>query len=206
MTSRRSAPWLALLASACVTGPPGPPPSPAIEERPGLARVEPVRPKLAVAVAADDPITRGELPWWHGLRNGIYRAGGRLVVYGVGESSAHHHIAEGLLTAKVNARLGVRKAAERVLFNGALPEPQLQDLFITREQRILALHGIFIPHDAVPPQNVATLSPPDLLLLEGRRRIGRHMYEGERHLWLECDVEGPVANPDWGRTQASARP
>ena len=127
-------------------------------------------------------------------------------IIAVGASKDHHHIAEGLLLAKVKARLKVRKASERVAFKSAMPEPQLLDIFVTRKGQILALHSMLIPEDSSPPKNTATLLVPERLLIPGRHRIGRHIYEGNKHLYMECDVEGPLTNPDWGRSRASVRP
>lgn len=181
----------------------------------GGAQPEPVTPTLPephhelervpVAVEVGDPVTRGELPWWHTVKDGIYRYGDEVVVIALGQSGSHHHIAEGFLQSKVGARLAVRKAAERIRWTSAIPEPTLEDLFITRERTFYALYLIHVAKDAGVPSSIPTLTPPDLLRSSGRRRVGRHIYEGDRHLYLECDVEGPVANPDWGRTRASAR-
>jgi hypothetical protein len=161
--------------------------------------------RVPVAVEVGDPVTRGELPWWHTVKDGIYRYGDDVVVIALGQSGSHHHIAEGFLQSKVGARLAVRKAAERIRWASAIPEPTLEDLFITRERTFYALYLIHVAKDAGVPSSIPTLTPPDLLRARGRRRVGRHVYEDDRHLYLECDVEGPVANPDWGRTRASAR-
>lgn len=199
----------ALLASSCggtparlhSTAPAAAPPARVVAPPEQHRAVDPV----PVAVEVDNPVTRGELPWWHALKDGIYRVQDDIVVFGVGISANHHHVAEGFMQSKVSARLGVRKAAELIRFSGTIPEPTMMDLFITRERRFFALYMIRVPKDAGVPANISTLSPPDILRMAGRRRVGRHIYEGERHLYLECDVEGPIANPDWGRTRASAR-
>jgi hypothetical protein len=154
---------------------------------------------------ADSPVLRGELPWWHDVHDGIYRYKDEIVVIALGDSLDHHHIQEGFLHAKVAARLAVRKASEQIRFKDGIPEPTLEDLFITRERRFFALYMIRVPKDAELTVPVPELAPPDLFKASGRRRVGRHIFEKDRHLFLECDVEGPVANPDWGRTRAAAR-
>ncbi|MCK6545661.1 hypothetical protein L6R52_07310 [Myxococcota bacterium] len=182
--------------------------TPAIEPASTPTIPEPPRPDrpVSIAVEVQDPVTRGELPWWHAVQDGVYRFDGALVVLAVGRSTSHHHVAEGFLASKVQARLAVRRAAERIRFAGPVPEPVLEDLFITRERTFLALYSLHVPKDAgVSSATITTLAPPDLLRMAGRRRVGRHVYERDRHLYLECDVEGPIANPDWGRTRASAR-
>jgi hypothetical protein len=196
-----------LTMAACATTPTAPEPArePA---RPTamLAQGTEHRPAVSVpvAVGVDDPVTRGELPWWYALKEGIYRFEDETVVLAVGESSSHKHVAEGFLNARVTARLAVRRAAERIRFKGSIPEPSMLDLFVTRERRFLALYIIRVPRDAGVPGAAPSASPPGMLKMNGRRRVGRHIFEGDRHLFLECDVEGPIANPDWGRTRASA--
>ncbi len=184
----------------CASSEPQPVIAPPIAERPHSVKVVETR-----APIADNEVTRGELPWWIDLRPGVYRRGRDLVVLAIGDSRDHHHVAEGFLHAKVTARLGVRRASELIRFGGAIPEPELEDLFVTRERRILALYVLRVPKDAdvqlTPPAMERPASPRS----NGRHRIGRHVFEGDRHLFLECDVEGPIANPDWGRTRAAAR-
>lgn len=164
-----------------------------------------VQPSRAKAELQDTVVTRGELPWWHDLRPGVYRFGKEVVVLATGDSKDHHHIAEGFLQAKVMARLGARRASETIRFQSAMPEPALEDLFVTRERRILALYLLRVPKDAALPPAIESLERPAALQNAGRHRVGRHIFENDRHLFLECDVEGPIANPDWGRTRAAAR-
>ena len=152
-----------------------------------------------------DPVDQGELPWWHGLTPGIYRRGDRLLVLAVGRSMEHHHSAEGLLKSKVSARLSVRRASEPITFQSDMPEPELSDLFITRKQQFLALYQLSIPQNAGVPEIARPLPIPEKLHIRGIHRLGRHIFEGDRHLFLECDVEGPVTNPNWGQSRASAR-
>lgn len=163
----------------------------------------PAVPVLTSSVA-ESPVARGELPWWHDLEPGVYAQAGSPVVFAVGRSSDHHHVAEGYLKAKVVARLGVRKAAEPVGFSGTMPEPELSDLFITRQRKFYALYRMPLPEGARLQGAPQPLRIPSALDVPGRRRVGRHVFEGTRHLYLECEVEGPVANPDWGRTRATA--
>jgi hypothetical protein len=153
-----------------------------------------------------DPQTlqEGELPWWYALKAGTYKYGSEVMVMATGRSVDHHHVAEGFLHAKVTARLAVRKAAESVAFAGNLPEPELVDLFITRDRKFLALFGLKVPPEAKRQGSPAELIVPEVVRGEGRHRVGRHVYEGEQHLFLECEIEGPIANPDWGRTRAAA--
>ena len=204
MSLRPSSLLLALLAAAGCRGPvaatPPPAPPPAMAEAIRTSQPAPA------AIPEEDagPVERGELPWWYGLRAGVYHFGERPVVLGVGRVSDHHHIAEGFMKAKVTARLAVRKAAEPVRFEGTVPEPRMIDLFITREKRFLSLYVLDLPSDATVPDDIQTLAVPDELLEGGRRRVGRHVYDGAVHLYLECEIEGPIANPDWGRSKASA--
>lgn len=177
------------------------------------AKIEPSpKPERRVAVdpntmkeSLESPVLRGELPWWHELRDGVYRLGTDVVVVALGDSGNHRHAQEGLLQSKVTARLAARKASETIRFKGGIPEPTLEDLFITRDRRFLALYVIRVPASAVVPPPVKEIGTPALLRMDGRRRVGRHIFEGARHLFLECEVEGPIANPEWGRTRASAR-
>lgn len=193
---------LCLLAASCAS-PQG------VTAPPALA-TPPVALPLALAPPAPSsqdpsPISQGELPWWHDLKPGVYLWQGQPVVFAVGRSVEHHHVAEGFLKSKVIARLGVRKAAEPVAFSGTMPEPELSDLFITREQRFFALYLMPVPAGAELEGAPHALPVPITLDVPGRRRLGRHVFEGARHLFLECEVEGPVANPDWGRTRATAQ-
>lgn len=195
--------WATSLAAVgCATPPAAPPPAVAVDPRPApqelLAVVEPA-PK-----PPQGPVAQGELPWWHDLPPGVYQFEGRRRVLAVGRSTDHHHVAEGFLKAKVTARLGVRKAAEPVAFSGTMPEPELSDLFITREQKFYVLYQLPVPEAAQVEPAPAPLAVPAALVGPGRHRVGRHVFEGDRHLYLECEVEGPIANPDWGRTRATA--
>ncbi len=189
--------FVVALAAACAT-PPSPPPSIVV------VPAAPPKPAPMPVVLLENPVEQGELPWWHDLEPGVYQTADERVVYAVGRSSDHHHVTEGFLTAKVTARLGVRKAAEPVAFSGTMPEPELSDLFITRQQRFYALYRMPLPAEArlaAPPRR---LPVPQALKHAGRRRLGRHVFDGARHMYLECEVEGPIANPDWGRTRATA--
>ncbi len=180
---------------------PAPPSPPPPDPRPGP---EILGLTAHTATVAATPVGRGELPWWHDLDPGIYAFEGSTVVLAVGRSADHHHIAEGYLRAKVLARLGVRKAAEPVGFSGTMPEPEMSDLFITRAPKFFVLYEMPLPPGAELSDDPRSLRVPAVLDVPGRRRVGRHIFEGRRHLYLECDVEGPVANPDWGRTRATA--
>lgn len=202
MTHRPLTALLLALAGCTSTAPPPAPPPPVVAPPPPPALAAAAAP--AAAPVADDPVSRGELPWWHDLEPGIYADRGTRIVYAVGRSAEHHHVAEGFLRAKVVARLGVRKAAEPVAFSGTMPEPELSDLFITRKQKFFALYRMPLPEGSELAVEPRALDIPEVLEVPGRRRIGRHVFEGRRHLYLECEVEGPVANPDWGRSRATA--
>ena len=86
-----------------------------------------------------------------------------------------------------------------------MPEPYLEDLFITAERAFVALYRLDVPGNVTLPDSVAAWVIPDSFRGLGRRRVGRHIFEDASHLFLECDVEGPIANPDWGQTRASAQ-
>lgn len=154
--------------------------------------------------APSTPAERGERPWWAQLKAGVYGRPSGPAVMAIGRSADHHHPAEGFLQAKVQARLAVRRAAGLVAFRGPMPEPYIEDLFITPDGTFMALYRLDVPGNAGLPDSVAAWAVPNGLLWSGRRRVGRHVFEGSRHLFLECDVEGPIANPDWGQTRASA--
>ncbi len=151
------------------------------------------------------PGLRETRPWWHDRLPGVYTRSGTVSVMGVGRSTDHRHPAEGFLRAKVKARLAVRRAAGGVAFDGAMPEPYLEDLFISPTMGFWALYRLDVPGNAGLPDRVAEWVLPARFRRSGRYRIGRHTFENSRHLFLECDVEGPFANPDWGQTRASAR-
>jgi hypothetical protein len=149
-------------------------------------------------------VLEGAQPWWGSIAPGTYALEDRSAVLAVGRSDAHHHVAEGWLAARVAARLSVRRAAEALTFSGTMPEPELADFFITARGEFLALMAMPLPEGLTPPDPVEPLAPPPELAALGRLRVGRHVFEGGRHLFLECEVEGPLANPDWGRARVSA--
>ncbi len=151
-----------------------------------------------------NPVTQGELPWWHGISPGVYYFRGRIVVLAVGESKNHHHVLEGYQSARANARVLVRKASEPIVFAGPIPEPELFDLFMTRKSHFFALYMIGVPQDTKIDFSAVPLETPSFLLRPARRRVGRHVFEADRHLFLECDIEGPIANPHWGLSRATA--
>ncbi len=160
------------------------------------------KPVVAETPVADDPVARGELPWWHDLKPGVFRRGEQTVVLAVGHSPDHHHVAAGFLHSRVAARIAVRRAAATVGFQGTMPQPELSDLFITREQQFWALYELRVPPDAKLPAVVHDLAKPDFS--NTRHRRGRHVFERGRHAFLDCEVEGPIANTDWGRDRATA--
>jgi hypothetical protein len=173
----------------------------------GLARCA-TPPTRAVPVAApacveaDDgeAVTRGERPWWSTLAPGPWVLEGRSLVLARGSSAEHHHPAEGWLRARVAARLAVRAEARAQAVAGALPEPEVLDFFVTPDGRFLALAAIPVPGAASAPEARA----PAAIRGPGRRRVGRHLFEDGRHLFLECEVEGSLANPERGRARISA--
>lgn len=172
----------------------------------GVARSEPATLHWGPPSEAD-PILGGRRPWWADLEAGLYRRpvepGGEQEPWylAVGSSDHHHHSAEGLLTAKIAARLGLRQATNTARLE---TEPRMLDLFITPERRFFVLYGI--PGEAPSGASSAvSVAPPAALAADGRHQVGRHIFERDRHLYLECDVEGPIANPDWGSNRISAR-
>jgi len=184
--------WLPIVLLGCASTPPPP----------VLVPTEPP-PKVVVQVPKDDAVPEGELPWWHGVEANVYQLNHKRALLAVGRSVEHHHAAEGYLAAKVSARLALRKVIERVTWPSAPSEPELLDLFITRDGAFWALYATWLPENA-SSEAPRAISPPDSLGDGTRRRVGRHVFEGRQHLFLECDVEGPIANPDWGRSRASA--
>ncbi|MEO1337381.1 MAG: hypothetical protein AAFV29_17185 [Myxococcota bacterium] len=157
------------------------------------------RPSKAIAETG-----RVQRPWWHGIKAGVFRRDTKPAVMAVGRSAEHRHPAEGLIQAKVRARLAVRRAAGAIAFVGPLPEPYIEDMFIGPDGTFWALYRLDVPSNAKWPASVTAWTPPARVRQLGRRRIGRHMFEDTHHLYLECDVEGPLTNPDWGQNRASA--
>lgn len=196
-------PLFALMLSASCAAPQ------AVEPPPRLVQVPPPPPAppppAPVPITPDaDPqlVIEGELPWWYALKSGLYKYGERALILATGRSVDHHHAIEGFVKAKVTARLSARRAASMFTFSGNLPEPELVDLFITRDRKFLALYGL--PWATSPAETPPALVAPETVSQAGRHRVGRHLYQGTEHLFLECEVEGPIANPDWGRTRAAA--
>ena len=143
-------------------------------------------------------------PWWATIMPGLYLVGDRIAVMATGLSSEHRHPAEGFLQAKVRARLAVRRAAQVIAFEGRMPEPVLEDVFITAANAYWVLYRLDLAAD-VDHAAPAAWAPPRPAPERGRHRIGKHIFDGPRHLYLECPIEGPIANPDWGQSRASAR-
>ena len=191
------------LVSACAapSTPPNAPNAPNAGTKPAVSTADPPASQALAPTASVKPPPRR--PWWTDMPADVYHLAGAPIVYGVGRSSEHHHPAEGFLRAKVRARLAVRRAAGTVAFRGPMPEPMLQDLFIDATGTFWALYRLDVPVGASAPPNRQPWRAPHPLRT-GRGRVGRHLFEGGRHLFLECDVEGPIANPDWGQTRASA--
>lgn len=160
---------------------------------PGRSRVE----------RTADPVASGQRPWWSELSTGSYTlerssepAANKVWDLAVGRSSGHHHPAEGLLEAKVQARL----ALERELEGDDAPLVLL-DLFLTPEGILLALTG----RRRAAPVDAPPLEAPPSVVADGPHLVGPHRFHDDRHLYLECDVEGPLANPSWGTRQVLAR-
>lgn len=159
----------------------------------------PARPRSAGGPRAPSPWAAVEpaAPWWAELQTGLYdfaaSVGDGAWLLSVGHSAGHHHAAEGLLGARVQARLGLREASR--------DEPRLIDLYITTDREFFVLYGVPQPDaEAAPP-----LHAPPPFSAPGRHLVGRHLFEDDQHLYLECDVEGPLANPDWGSDRVSAQ-
>ena len=99
----------------------------------------------------------------------------------------------------MNARISLNK-------KGAIQhqEPRILDLFITPDNGVYVLYGA--PLSASHPGDLSPLAPP--VELKGSKElhlIGRHLFKNSRHTYLECDVEGPVTNPDWGSDEVVAQ-
>lgn len=147
-------------------------------------------------------VLAGIEPWWAGVKPGPYRVLGGTPQPGrwllaEGRSTSHHHAAEGLLKARIDARLRLRAQVD----GSRAIEPVLIDLFITPERHFFVLYGIPLDEDKDP---MPVLSPPSALAIRGQHNVGRHRFYDERHLYLECDIEGPLTNPDWGSRQMTA--
>ena len=153
------------------------------------------------------------IPWWRNTVPGVYRITpavspaqpGEVAVLGVGRSDDHQHPAEGFTVAKFGARLAVRRAAGTVAVPGPLPEPTMEDFYIAANGAFWALFRMPLPGNVELPKDVATWKRPAPADHAGRHRRGRHLFDGARHLYLECEIEGPIANPDWGQTRSWAR-
>ena len=116
----------------------------------------------------------------------------------VGRSSSHHHLAEGIIAAKVEARLRVME-----IVDGGPPE--LIDVYVSPSREVYALFGVRLAgpeHGAHSESGAQLLEPPPDY---DRLPHGRHAFERARHLFMECAVEGPLLNPEWGATRYSAR-
>lgn len=137
---------------------------------------------------------RPESPWWADVQPGAYRIEGASLTAGrwriaVGRSRGHHHVAEGLLDARVEARLALERALEA-------PMLELLDVFVAPDRSVFVLYGARLPEGPAP----ALRPPPDF----ERVPHGRHAFERARHLFMECAVEGPLLNPEWGATRYTA--
>jgi hypothetical protein len=96
--------------------------------------------------------------------------------------------------------------ALRELFGEEPPRPRLIDLFVSPEGDLFVLLGLRLEGRrergaAQPP----TLAPPPSVIAAGPHRVGPHQFHDDRHLYLECEIEGPLANPNWGAERALAR-
>lgn len=178
-----------VLSVGCATQPSGPA---------AVAALVPTTPPLEPARASEseawpEPVA----PWWASLATGSYRLRGRELPDGplwlaVGRSEDHHHPTEGILHARVEARLAVLERS------GPEARPFLVDLFVSRDGTTYALYAA---RHADPDAEATPVGPPAGLAPRPR---GRHSFAGTRHLYLECAVEGPLTNPEWGATRYSA--
>ena len=186
---------------ACASQAPVPVTAPPSE--PVSAAPAPVAP---APLPAADPVSRGEAPWWEGVSTGIYalsmHPGGTTHPWAVavGRSSEHHHAVQGLIQAKVEARMVLGELAASGL--ELAHEPGMIDLFVTAEGELLVLYGSPVLE---APDDIEPLHPPARLDSPRRQLVGRHAFEHSRHLYLECEVEGPLANPEWGTSRLSAQ-
>lgn len=199
-----------LVLSGCATPPTAPTQSRFRIPFPEKASPEAKHPSVG---AEEHDVLAGKLPWWHSLEPGLYTFRGDAVALGVGISAGSLHFVEGFFDAKVSARLRVSEAVDRPA-EGL--EPSLLDMFITDDGRFFVLYLVNVVTLAENGERGASAREPSHespRLLEapasldrlGRHRVGQHLFEGRQHLFLECEVEGPVANPDWGRPSAAAR-
>lgn len=104
------------------------------------------------------------------------------------------------MNARIDARLRLRASAAE---HGLAVEPTLIDFFATPDDVLYVLYGLTMD-ETFPVEHLTELAAPLALFTGGRHRVGGHSFEGDRHLFLECDVEGPIANPEWGATRVSA--
>lgn len=153
-------------------------------------------------IRSNDPIGAGLQPWWAHLETATYelhRVGEAHTVWelAVGRSTGHHHPVEGVLAAKVAARLMLAPESADA------PELVLLDLFMTSNRTLLALVGRPRSKPAHPVER--TLQAPLSIIAKGPHRVGPHRFHDDQHVFLECEVEGPLANPSWGPQQVLAR-
>jgi len=99
----------------------------------------------------------------------------------------------------------IRMAESMGLDRKSASEPMLVDLFITRTLEVFALSQLVVPTELARSRQHTELTTP-ASFLEGRYRQGRHLFETGRHIYLDCEVEGPFINPHWGLSSAAARP
>lgn len=195
--------WLtcsSVLLSACVAGGT---PSPAPLSKGAVAQDCPSPPPVAATTSPAQSAMEDEAPWWISLKPGVYAYQGQAHLLVVGQSTGHHHAAEGFLTAKVRAHMSLKRLGEKTAHGGKQTQPHLLDFYITRQQQYFVL----FEQKITPAETIELLSLPgsnSAATIRHRHREGRHIYRGAEHLYLECEVEGPIANPDWGRNRASA--
>lgn len=175
------------------------PSSPRARPAPPTSSVPAARPPDPPQPPIDSAVAQGRTPWWAGLPPGDYALGRQAErksawALAVGSSSGHHHPSEGLLAAKVAARAALQ---------GDDPgDATMLDLFFASDRTVLALYGRPLEAD---PAALPTAGLPPSLAAPGSHRVGPHLFFEDRHLFLECEVEGPTTNPEWGTGLMTAR-
>jgi hypothetical protein len=148
------------------------------------------------------PMDWTERPWWADLRPGVFLLYGHRQILAVGTSTTHRDPRDAIEEADINASEALARYHAEATGQPADAPSQRWDLFLDRASRAYALRGLSVPEAFGKQTTAAAIRAPDGLWSDMRRRVGRHIYLRGRHLYAECDVEGPFLSPEWGRYHA----